>query len=381
MLGAGVPIVQTLQILAKQLENKMLSTAVGDVAERIEGGASLAESMRIHDTIFDKIFVNLVAAGEVSGSLDKVLTRLAVHYEKSSSMNRKVKSAMMYPTSVLVIIVLVVLAIVPSLGSIITLVLFGFYVVAIYRAYKGDTWKMPLIGGFAAKWSGNIISVNPQKNSHVWKGLLIWAAVIAFFIWAGSLPDNKSASIPKSKEDTLLEEIVSMPEFKAKTRGMDLENNEEQASTVFNELLQDGLKRIDDQTALTRIRILSKALKIADVNTCAALARDEEAGFSDLLEKLDQSLQNQWLDTGYMAVKASLKQYPINNIDESTVEEANKILFSGLTSGESERFSGFDKDTVNLSDADTCWFIQTYYGHILTLDEPYRSSLIHSLGK
>ncbi len=279
------------------------------------------------------------------------------------------------------IIVLVVLAIVPSLGSIITLVLFGFYVVAIYRAYKGDTWKMPLIGGFAAKWSGNIISVNPQKNSHVWKGLLIWAAVIAFFIWAGSLPDNKSASIPKSKEDTLLEEIVSMPEFKAKTRGMDLENNEEQASTVFNELLQDGLKRIDDQTALTRIRILSKALKIADVNTCAALARDEEAGFSDLLEKLDQSLQNQWLDTGYMAVKASLKQYPINNIDESTVEEANKILFSGLTSGESERFSGFDKDTVNLSDADTCWFIQTYYGHILTLDEPYRSSLIHSLGK
>lgn len=100
------------------------------------------------------------------------------------------------------IIVLVVLAAVPSMGSLLTLVLFGFHVVAIYRAYIGDLWKMLLIGNFAAKWSGHIIPVNPQKNSHVWKGLLIWAAVIAFFIWAGSLPDNKSGSSVNSNSST-----------------------------------------------------------------------------------------------------------------------------------------------------------------------------------
>ncbi|MFA4814763.1 MAG: hypothetical protein WC868_05700 [Bacteroidales bacterium] len=100
------------------------------------------------------------------------------------------------------IVVLIALAVVPSLGSLLTLGLFGFYVVAIYRAYTGDLWKMPLIGNFTAKWSGHIVPVNPGKNSHVWKGLLIWAAVIAFFIWAGSLPDNKSSSSVNSNSST-----------------------------------------------------------------------------------------------------------------------------------------------------------------------------------
>ena len=108
MIDAGLPLVQGLTILADQMENKTFKGILKEVVTDVEGGASLAESLQKHPKVFDGLFVNLVAAGEVGGILDTILQRLATHIEKAQKLKAKIKSAMTYPAIVVAIAVLVI---------------------------------------------------------------------------------------------------------------------------------------------------------------------------------------------------------------------------------------------------------------------------------
>ncbi len=108
MQGAGVPIVQSLGVLAAQAENKSFGAVLANVQKAIEGGTSLTESLKKYPKVFDRIFINLVGAGEVSGALERVLQRLAIFYEKSAALRRKVISAFTYPTMVIVLVFVVI---------------------------------------------------------------------------------------------------------------------------------------------------------------------------------------------------------------------------------------------------------------------------------
>ncbi len=108
MIDAGLPLVQGLTILADQMENKTFKRILKEVVTDVEGGASLAESLQKHPKVFDNLFVNLVAAGEVGGILDTILQRLATHIEKAQKLKSKIKSAMTYPAIVVAIAVLVI---------------------------------------------------------------------------------------------------------------------------------------------------------------------------------------------------------------------------------------------------------------------------------
>ncbi len=108
MYNAGIPIVQGLDIMSKQTENKNLREIVGRVKGDVEAGTTLAEAMKKHPKAFDDLYVNLVAAGETGGVLDSVLQRLAVYIEKAMKLKKKVKGAMIYPSVVMFIAVLVV---------------------------------------------------------------------------------------------------------------------------------------------------------------------------------------------------------------------------------------------------------------------------------
>jgi type IV pilus assembly protein PilC len=103
MIDAGLPLVQCLEIQAEQQQNKTFGEALGRVKADVEQGATFAESLGKHPKIFDELYVNLVTAGEVGGVLDTILNRLAVYLEKADSLRRKVKGAMVYPTTVLVV--------------------------------------------------------------------------------------------------------------------------------------------------------------------------------------------------------------------------------------------------------------------------------------
>ncbi len=109
MINAGLPLVQSLDILAGQTENETLKKAVRDVLGDVEAGNTLADSLDRHPDVFAKLFVNMVAAGEAGGILDTILLRLATFLEKSDALMRKIKGAMIYP---LVIVSVAVAAIV-----------------------------------------------------------------------------------------------------------------------------------------------------------------------------------------------------------------------------------------------------------------------------
>ncbi|MDP3940148.1 MAG: type II secretion system F family protein [Deltaproteobacteria bacterium] len=110
MIDAGLPLVQCLDIIASQQENKFFKKSLFQVKEDVESGATFADSLRKHKDIFDDLYVNLVAAGEVGGILDTILNRLAAYLEKMDKLKRQIKGALVYPTSVLVVAIGVVAA-------------------------------------------------------------------------------------------------------------------------------------------------------------------------------------------------------------------------------------------------------------------------------
>jgi type IV pilus assembly protein PilC len=108
MLDAGLPLVQCLEILGGQEENKTFAGIINDVRSDVESGASIADAMRKHPKAFDSLYTNMVAAGEAGGILDIILQRLSTYIEKIVKLNSQVKSAMIYPVAVIVIAALVV---------------------------------------------------------------------------------------------------------------------------------------------------------------------------------------------------------------------------------------------------------------------------------
>ena len=108
MIDAGLPLVQCLEILASQSDNKRFAEIIVDVKQRVEGGASFSDALRGHPKIFDDLFVNLVQAGEVGGILDTILNRLATYMEKALKLRSQVRGAMVYPIAIAIVAVLVI---------------------------------------------------------------------------------------------------------------------------------------------------------------------------------------------------------------------------------------------------------------------------------
>src|SRR5262249_20716723 len=103
MIDAGLPLVQCLDILGGQEEDKNFAAVIGATRTAVESGASLADAMRQHPKTFDPLFTNMIAAGEAGGILHTILQRLATYIEKAVKLAGQVKSAMIYPVAVIVI--------------------------------------------------------------------------------------------------------------------------------------------------------------------------------------------------------------------------------------------------------------------------------------
>ena len=101
MIDAGLPLVQCLEILAGQQENKMFQKVLTSTRASVEGGLTLSAAMRQHEKVFDALYVNLVEAGETGGILDTILQRLSAYIEKNVKLKRAVKSALVYPIAVI----------------------------------------------------------------------------------------------------------------------------------------------------------------------------------------------------------------------------------------------------------------------------------------
>lgn len=108
MIDSGLPLVQCLEIQSQQVQNPVFRKELVQIKEAVEGGATFADALKKFPETFDELFVNLIAAGEIGGILDTILNRLAAYIEKNSKLRKQVKSALTYPSTVLVVAGIVV---------------------------------------------------------------------------------------------------------------------------------------------------------------------------------------------------------------------------------------------------------------------------------
>jgi type IV pilus assembly protein PilC len=131
MIDAGLPLVQCLDILAGQLDNLAFREVLSKVKTKVESGSTLADSLGDHPKVFDTLYVQLVAAGEIGGILDTILNRLSVYIEKNEKLKGKVKSALVYPSVVLVV------------AGLVTVVLLLFVTPTFEKMFKDFGGSMP----------------------------------------------------------------------------------------------------------------------------------------------------------------------------------------------------------------------------------------------
>ena len=160
MINAGLPLVQSLTVLAEQTENKVLSDTTRAVVYDVESGATLADAFGKHPKVFSDLYVNMVAAGEAGGILDTILGRLAVFLEKNDALIRKVKGAMVYPSVIF------------SVAAIAISVLLIFVIPVFERMFASVNLALPLPTAIVVGLSRFLIH---------WWWALIAAGVGAFF--------------------------------------------------------------------------------------------------------------------------------------------------------------------------------------------------------
>ena len=161
MIDAGLPLVQCLDILGNQTENKTLSKTINQVRSDVESGATFADALKKHPKIFDGLYCNMVAAGEAGGILDTILGRLAAFMEKFAKIKGQIKSAMIYPSVILFVAVSVVslllVVVVPMLANI----------------FVEAKMQLPLPTRIVMAFSNFLKS---------WGGLVVLLAIIGFFV-------------------------------------------------------------------------------------------------------------------------------------------------------------------------------------------------------
>jgi type IV pilus assembly protein PilC len=161
MIDAGLPLVQALEILSTQVENKFLAKTLETIKSDVEAGSTYAEALKKHPKAFSELYANMVAAGESGGILDTILNRLAAYIEKAMKLKKKVKSAMVYPmvvTSIAVICIAVIMIfVVPTFAKMFT--------------QMGGTLPLPTL--FVMKLSSFLAGIG---------GLLSGMAIVAFII-------------------------------------------------------------------------------------------------------------------------------------------------------------------------------------------------------
>jgi len=174
MIDAGLPLVQCLDILANQQENKIFQGALKDIKAHVEEGATFSDALRRHPRIFDDLYANLVQAGEVGGILDTILNRLAIYIEKNVKLVRQVRGAMVYPFTVLIIAIIVMS------------VLLTFVIPAFENMFKdfGSKDELPKLTKWVVMFSHGFVSYLPLI-------VLVSIAGVTGFVYTYRTPGGK----------------------------------------------------------------------------------------------------------------------------------------------------------------------------------------------
>jgi type IV pilus assembly protein PilC len=156
MVNAGLPLLQSLEILSKQSSKEKLKTVSADVTHDVESGCALADALRAHPEVFDDLYVNMVEAGEAAGALDEILLRISSYVEKADALKRKVKGALTYPVIIMIVAVIV------------TIFMLVFIIPTFAKMFTGMGGELPL--------PTKVVMMMSSLLKNYW-----WAALVAGF--------------------------------------------------------------------------------------------------------------------------------------------------------------------------------------------------------
>lgn len=192
LISAGLPLLQSLNVLGKQEPNPNLKATITALGEAVQGGSTFSEALSAYPKMFNKLFVNMVKAGEVGGVLEVVLNRLAEYQEKANRLRGKLVSAMVYPTIIMVIAVgiltFLMLVIVPKFKEM----------------FEGQNMELPALSQFVFNFSDNCMadSLIPFVPNAIFFLAFIAAAIVGINIWkrtpkGGRAVDSLMLKLPK----------------------------------------------------------------------------------------------------------------------------------------------------------------------------------------
>ena len=167
LITAGLPLLRALELIHRQERNPVFKGILGNIAESVSQGNNLSEALQAHPKVFDRLFVNMIRAGEAGGVLDKVLDRLAKFREKASRIQKKVKSAMVYP------------AVVVSVAVVIVFILMVKVVPSFQNLLSGQKTQMPALTAFVVGISDALVTywyVTPVALIGLVVGFKAWLA-------------------------------------------------------------------------------------------------------------------------------------------------------------------------------------------------------------
>lgn len=180
MIDAGLPLVQCLDLIASQQDNRTFKAVLLDIKDTVAGGSTFAQALKRHPKVFDELFVNLVAAGEIGGILDTILNRLAAYIEKNAKLARQVKSAMAYPVGISVVAAVVIFVllrfVIPSFESMFTSMggqLPGLTQIVINLSHWLAANTVFVLAGGAGFVYGFKKLISTQKGRYVFDGFLL----------------------------------------------------------------------------------------------------------------------------------------------------------------------------------------------------------------
>lgn len=192
LIGAGLPLLQSLNVLGKQEPNANLRATITALGEAVQGGSTFSEALSAYPKMFNKLFVNMVKAGEVGGVLEVVLNRLAEYQEKANRLRGKLVSAMVYPTIILII----------AVGILIFLML--VIVPKFKEMFEGQGMELPWLSEFVFNFSDNCMacSLVPMVPNAVLFLIVVAAAIVGLNIWkrtpkGGRVVDSMMLKLPK----------------------------------------------------------------------------------------------------------------------------------------------------------------------------------------
>jgi type IV pilus assembly protein PilC len=161
MIDAGLPLVQSLEVLSQQQENRTFKNNIREIREDVESGSTFAGALKKHPATFNELYTNLVVAGEEGGILDNILTRLANYIEKSEALKKKVKSALIYPSTIVGVAIIVVM------------ILMIFVIPVFETMFKSSGQNLPL---------PTLIVLTLSKMIKKYVIIFIPAAILLFFL-------------------------------------------------------------------------------------------------------------------------------------------------------------------------------------------------------